>query len=185
MTKQVKKNFPMIQTPIGEMEYPWLTKTDDKFSNGQPGQYKLNLVCDLGDPEVQAVIDIIDEHLDGGKPPYDIDEDNGKIKFRAKSGAEYPPKLFDSKGKRLDPKTTSIWGGSMGRMKARINVYDAFGGGVNLRLNAVQVTELVEVGGGFDAVEGGYESSEESFDSTTPQEDTTVTEGDLESADFN
>ena len=184
MANTQKKNYPQIQTPIGEMEYPWLTKTDTRFSNGQPGKYKLNLICDLGDPATQACMEAIDEFVGGGKPPYEVDEDNAKVKFKAKSGEEYPPKLFDSKGKRLDPKTTTIWGGSMGRLKARINVYEGFGGGVNLRLNAVQVTELVEGGSGFDEVEGGYSNNEAAY-TGEPEVQPEVNESDLEGADFN
>lgn len=78
------------------------------------------------------------------------------------------PKLFDSKNRAL-PEGTKIGGGSIVKV-AFTPIPFAFSNtkvGLSLRLEAVQVIELVEYSGGrspFEEEEGGYEAEETPFD---------------------
>jgi hypothetical protein len=80
------------------------------------------------------------------------------------------PTLFDSKGKPLPANAPPIWGGSQLKVAAEVcPYYNAKDNvvGITLRLNAVQVIELVSGQGrtasafGFGEEEGGYTAEEE------------------------
>lgn len=90
--------------------------------------------------------------------------------YRRKDGQEVKlkPALFDAEGKPMGDNAPRIWGGS----KIRINFtpFDYYlattkEAAASLKINAVQVIELVTEGGasadsyGFDSVEGGFSSN--------------------------
>lgn len=98
------------------------------------------------------------------------------------------PKLFDAKGKPL-PESVQIWGGSTIKVAGRYNPFaTAIGVGLSLRLEAVQVIELVTAGSGGNAgsygfgEEDGYESNDEDtggFDDETGGSDTSGDDSDF------
>lgn len=107
------------------------------------------------------------------------EEETGEIGFKFKMKAsgvskktgkrwERRPALFDAKTKRINADTTQIWGGSIIKVSYTADPYyvPALGAGVSLRLEGVQVIELVTAGGksasdlGFGE-EDGYEGAEE------------------------
>lgn len=104
------------------------------------------------------------------------------------------PALFDGKKNEMD-RRVPIYGGSQVRVKFWTQPYNlpAVGIGVTLKLEAVQVIELVSGGSGasadgFDEEEDGYEFSEsdiqETADDDTPESgDDDDDEGDVGSAD--
>jgi hypothetical protein len=95
--------------------------------------------------------------------PWKQDKKTGEISLMVSSGEEYKPGLYDAKNKPL-PEGTVIGGGSQIRANVSPFVYDTFGGGVKLYLNAVQVVKLERGGGNgvspFEEAEG-YEAPEE------------------------
>lgn len=139
--KTATPKYKAMPTAKGVFEYPWLCQPDTKFD--PEGKYKCTIVCPLDDPNSRALIDLIDEINTGSYYPYTIDEDNNTVSFIAKSGAEYPPKLYDAKNNKLDPEGMSIWSGTVGRLQVKPNPYPNMGGGVNLYLCAAQIIELV------------------------------------------
>lgn len=77
------------------------------------------------------------------------------------------PDVFDAAGKKLK-NVPAIWGGSKLAVAGQLRPFStAIGVGMSLRLQAVQIIELVsqgqrDAGGyGFGATEGGYESNDE------------------------
>ena len=154
MTKTKRINFT---TPIGTAMYPHITEKDEghKFSSGK-FDTRLIVPKDAG----QALVDQIESYMpkiSTPKKPYKID-DEGNYIFKAKSA--YMPLIFDAKGKKIEklPEGMRIRGGSRLRVAGVLNVYD---GGVSLWMNQVQVVELAEEDGQFDAVDDGtFDSSE-------------------------
>lgn len=103
------------------------------------------------------------------------DEETGMVEVKAKMKAkvetrdgrvlEFSPRLFDAQGKPIDPKSVSIYGGSVIRVNVTANPYFVPAtrmAGISLQLNAVQIIELVSGGSGdassfgFDVVDGGF-----------------------------
>jgi hypothetical protein len=100
--------------------------------------------------------------VEDGKLPWKKNSKNGEITLFAASGEDYPPLLVDAKNRKL-PKGIVIGGGTKARVSVSVNVYDGFGGGINLYLNGVQVLDLKE---------GGYKSPfEEEEGYSAPDED--------------
>lgn len=86
------------------------------------------------------------------------------------------PDIFDAKGKQLKP-APEIWGGSKLRVSGELRPFNtAIGVGVSLRLQAVQIIELVSRGSrdaagyGF-GVEDGYEANEMPASEDAPSSD--------------
>lgn len=100
-----------------------------------------------------------------------LDEDEnetGEIAFKFKMKAsgvskktgkrwERRPPIFDAKTNKIDPEKTMIWGGTMMKVSYTVSPYyvPALGAGVSLRLEGVQVIELVS-GGGASASDLGF-----------------------------
>ncbi len=151
---------------LGEFVYPHLNKPDVRFN--EAGEYKLSLKV----PQKQALsmITLIDKELDAsnakaeqenkGKKikqapkPYKIEDGNAIFKFKMKATGinkktreafSQKPALFDS-NKNPFPQSTSIWGGTKGKVAFIPKDYyvPALGAGVTLQLKAVQIIELVE-----------------------------------------
>lgn len=154
-------------TPVGTLQYPYLTKPDTEFD--AKGEYKVKLV--LPEDEAQAIISELEALIDkenkerakaAGKKsmklsankPWKTDEDTGDIilSFKLKAtgtnratGEEFTqkPKVVDAKG---TPFEGAIGNGSKGKVAFVPAVYfnPSAGLGVTLRLKAVKITELVE-----------------------------------------
>lgn len=133
-------------------------------------------------------------------PIYDeeTEAETGEIEFRFKMTASgvrkrddkpwsRKPGLFDA-GRNPLPKTVSIWGGTKGKVSFTAEPYWVAGQGaygVSLRLEAVQVIDLVSAGQrsassyGFEDEDGFTAGPDETTDDTT----TEATDGSTEAAD--
>ena len=111
---------------------------------------------------------------------------SGEYKSGPKAGQKWTrqPALFDAKGKPLS-KSTQIWGGTVGKVSFEVSPYWVPGqgaAGVSLRLQAVQIIDLVSGGQrnanayGFSQEEG-YEQSDESNTSDDTSDEETQAEG--------
>lgn len=126
----------------------------------------------------------------------DEGDETGELEVTFKSNASYLDKktgknialkvhLFDAKGA---PSKARIGGGSTIKVSFQVIPFPpaAFGTGISLRLNAVQVLDLVTFGGGANAnsygfaQEEGYEATDESEDNpfATESTDPDAAEGD-------
>jgi hypothetical protein len=107
----------------------------------------------------------------------DAGEDTGNIEYRFKMNArvkfqdntikDMKPMIFDATGKQI-PTCPNVYGGSLLKINFSPSPYYAANNktaGVSLRMNAVQIIELVTGGGGdagafgFDKEEGGFEAA--------------------------
>ena len=111
--------------------------------------------------------------------PYEIEEDDegnetGDVLFKfkciakgvvAKTGKEWSRNLplFDAQGMRIEPGSVVVWGGTTAKVAFTFNEYIAttsVGASVSLKLEAVQIIELVSSGGasaesfGFEETDG-------------------------------
>jgi len=172
----------------GEFVYPHLTKPDTRFD--EAGLYSVTLKL----PEAQAknMISLIDKSIENsiadaetnnkGKKikvapkPYKVEEGNAFFKFKMKATGinrrtqesfSQRPAVLDAK-KNPIPSSTSIWGGSKGKIAFTLRPYyvPALGAGVTAQLKAVQILELVE--GGSKQLDLFKE--EEGFSTSTSQE---------------
>jgi len=130
-------------------------------------------------PKIQIALDKLDAGPVPYAPVYDDDgEETGNYEFSFKTNATYTDKktqklvkkevtMFDAKGKKLE-KRPNVWGGST--LKANFTAapyYNAAtnSAGVSLRMNAVQIIDLVSSGGGNASTYGfgeeeGYEAAD-------------------------
>ena len=111
--------------------------------------------------------------------PYEIDEATGDLKVKFKNSAQYKSRadgsiikrkivLFDAKGKPIIDKSIRVGNGSSIKVSGYVVPYytAAIGAGISLKLQAVQILDLVEGGSsagtyGFDAEEGfSYEAND-------------------------
>lgn len=157
-------------TPLGTLVYPKLNEVDvyqpvDK--KGRPNgavkrryitRFKFDSPEDLA--KVQAFLTAKAKELlpdnETAKIPLKKDKKTGELYLEATSGEKYRPAVFDAKNNKL-PVSVIIGGGTKARMDLSINVYEGFGGGINLYINSTQVIALVEGGlskSNFDAVDG-------------------------------
>lgn len=185
-----------ISTPIGVAIWPKLNEPDTRFK--EEGEYQVNLR--LPKTEAEPLLKVIKDAQkaeyqrqlkETGKPKLKladlpvIEVDGGEefidLKFKApasgttKAGKKWEKRimLFDSKGKPLGDDSPRIGGGSRIRVNAEVRPYfvPAYGVGVSLRINAVQVIELHEGGMsskaasayGFTAEESGFVAGGEDF----------------------
>ena len=153
----------------GEFVYPHLNKPDVRFN--EAGEYKLTLkvpqkealsMVTLIDKELDACIAKVEKEKKGKKvkqapKPYKIEDGFAFFKFKMKATGvnrktkesfSQKPALFDS-NKNPFPQSTSIWGGTKGKVAFNVKDYfvPALGAGVTLQLIAVQIIDLVEGGG--------------------------------------
>ena len=125
----------------------------------------------------QKVLDAALDKMVLNDPPYaavcdeETGEETGEYDFNFGTTASYPDprnpdlmkavqtNLFDAKGKRLEGKArpSDIWNGSKIKCSYSLNPYtgNGTGTGVSLRLNAVQIVELVN-GGTRSASDYGF-----------------------------
>lgn len=137
-------------------------------------------------------------------PVYDeeSEEETGDVVFTFKmlaSGTnkktgktwERKPVIFDAKGKPI-PKPPAIWGGTEGKVNFEASPYFTVtaGAGLSLRMNAVQILELVSGGMARSASaygfgeEEGFDASDVEDEETDTEETADSTEGDEEDTDF-
>lgn len=181
-------------TPAGELQYPKLQTPDTKFS--PEGVYSTNII--LNEDEHEAMLKTIapamrEVEAELGQlparkrdtisvrepftPEYDdSDNETGRYIWKAKTKAEIKGvarkvSMFDATGKRL--MNVNPWGGTTAVVAFTASPYVIPGSrmaGVSLRLEAVQILELVQGGSGgsassfgFDAV-AGYDAIEDAGD---------------------
>lgn len=173
-----------MTTPAGVAKWAWISKADTKFNSD--GEFKVTLVLDQD--TATPVINKIEKELDtfykglkaqGKKKikeavrPYgeEVDDEGdptGNVEFRFKSKQKFKPRIpvFDSKGKPLTD--VEVWAGSKIKVNTALAPYEApIGAGLSMRLNAVQVIDLVQgssgtaEGFGFDEEDGYVHEDEE------------------------
>lgn len=154
-------------TPPGEAKWahvqiPKAPFTDERgLVKGEP-KYQIDVVFNADDPawkawagkvmaQIKALPDQIDKKTKRAIPKQipikkEFDEDDketGRWYVTFKTSAKFKPGVFDKHG-AIIPETVMVGNGSTVRVNYCENVYEAFGGGVNFYLNAVQVLQLVE-----------------------------------------
>lgn len=199
--QKLKEAMKVIHlSPVGIASWPKLNEPDTKFN--PDGTYEVNLVVseeDLGKIG-KAVATVTEEGREFRNPYFKSDLDSegnptGKylVKFKMKAivrprnskAFTQKPILVDANGDRMFDK---IGGGSRIEVKYTVAPYDAFGGGVSLRLKAVRVLDLVQPGGDvgeWGETEGTYQASgEPEGDEDFPCEDTGVALNPMNAHDF-
>ena len=163
MAKKTEKRVTKI-SPIGEAKWAHVQEPKAPFAgdSNKGAQYMIDVVFSLDDPawagwlaDLKKVVTALPQQTNpdtGEKIPHqsllhkeknEAGEPTGRFYFTSKTSAKYKPGLFDAKRNPL-PDGTLIGNGSKVRVAYTENVYEAFGGGVNLYLEGVQVLKLVE-----------------------------------------
>lgn len=163
MAKKITKTLP-----AGKAVYPKLDKVDvyqpldKKGKPNGPEKRRWLTYVKFEDDDHRAVDAWLkkvakDAGLEStAKMPWRKDKKTGELWLTAASGEDYKPGLWGANNKRI-PAGVVIGGGSKIKIDVTVNVYEGFGGGINLYLNAVQVLELVESNYGkspFEETEG-------------------------------
>ena len=206
ITKMTKNT--RITSPAGVAQYAYLKTPDTKWNDegvytitlrlskdGEGTKLKNNLetLLQMQVKEVTATngkkpkilpLPIKETVTDDGVESYDF-KFKMKPSFKSKTGEriEQRPKVFDS---ALAPMQESVGRGSTIKVNFMPAAYStSLGTGVTLRLYAVQVLDLVPVGGGVDAFsveEGGFTTSASTNGSVGATTDSTPQEEDALSA---
>lgn len=154
-------------TPVGTAKWASVHAPKEAFKDksgreqGDP-KYQIDLVFGPNDMEwkawageLMAEVKKLPQQIDkrtGAAIPHQVpvkrefdqdDKPTGNFYVTFKTGAKFKPGVFDKYG-RVIPETTLIGNGSQARVNYTPSVYEGFGGGIALYLNAVQVMELVE-----------------------------------------
>lgn len=207
-----KKNETIV-TPKGTLKYPRLFTPDTKFK--AEGEYKTSLILSPKEaaPVIAKLKEIHKDAyaaecaakkkkaLKQAAFPWKNETDaegveTGNIEFKTALKARVEPKgkeawdqrpqVFDSKRKPV-ASTTKVGSGTTARLALEVNPWftDALGFGIQLRLKAVQIIDLVEFSGadasGMFEDEEGFEApgegsgAEDEF-ATGPSDDTSTTE---------
>jgi hypothetical protein len=150
----------MAVTPkvsAGYAKYLYEKDTEGKFASGK---YKLEIRMPKGDEEVEKFVKkIMKAHADAGDNQYKPVKDGDNIKSESDKRKDFArghylmvfkstraPTCVDSK---KNPLKTEITGGDVIKVAFNAKPYEAFGGGLALYLNAVQLIEK-NGGGGVD-----------------------------------
>lgn len=161
-------------TPIGLAKWAHLHKPKSPYKDKGEPKYQIDIVFDPKDLAWNAWAKELTESVKkaGEQSPIkkeldDNDEPTGKYYVTFKTSDKFKPNVFDKHGQPLTD--AKIGNGSKVRISYMENEYKAFGGGINLYLNAVQVIELVEFQSysaasyGFDVELSDDFPSEEAF----------------------
>jgi len=167
-------------TPIGEAKWAHLDKPKAPFEGKGNPKYQIDVVFDPNDEawkkwagEVLAHLKSLPEQTNKKtgekmlrqsplKKEFGRDDmATGRYYVTFKTSDKFKPKVFDKFGKEL-PEGTLVGNGSKVRVSYLENDFEAFGGGINFYLNAVQVIELVEYGI-HSASSFGFDVEEEPF----------------------
>jgi len=191
-------------SPKGRAVYPHLHAPDTKFDAGGVYQTKNNVPA----AEAQAEIEKIDaaiaaqvkvaqkenpkKEIKPATTPYKVEED-GSITFnykmkavgKRKDGTMFKrrPRLFDAQGNPA-PAGLRVGGGSLIRVSYEMYPFwtALIGAGVSLRLEAVQVIELKEFGGG-NAESFGFAQEEGDFSADSASAEMAAEDADLDASD--
>ena len=173
--QKLKEAMKVIHlSPVGIASWPKLNEPDTKFN--PDGTYEVNLLVPEGDlDKIGSAVETVQQgSMKNNFFKEDLDSEGnptGKylVKFKMKAivrprnskAFTQKPILVDANGDRMFDK---IGGGSRIEVKYTVAPYDAFGGGVSLRLKAVRVLDLVQPGGDvgeWGETEGTYQASGE------------------------
>ena len=170
-----------ITTPQGAARFAYLDKPDTKFSEEGVYTIQLRLTKENGQALRDQLYQLKEEQATGKNPTLmampikDVIDDDGVecYDFRFKMKPSYTsrktkekvhqsPKVFDSS---LQPMSGAMIGnGSQVKVNFVADKYGCpMGVGVAMRLNAVQIIDLVSVGSGVDSPEGLGFAAEEGF----------------------
>jgi len=192
MAKMPQERFT---SPIATLVWPHVHAPDTKFD--EDGVYTTEFT--LTREEAQPLIDLAKKLIAQAKrqklakapnkAPF-TENDDGTVTFKAKS--KHQPALFDAQGTPMAP-GVKVGGGTRARVAGLMRVYEGFGHtGVTLYLNALQIIDLKEFGGGdassfgFDAVEGFTAPVDDTFPENDPltEPDEDEEDDDFVDADF-
>lgn len=169
------KQYTKLTTPVGVAKWAWVSKADTKFNS--EGEFKVTLVLDkdAAEPLIETIEKELKEFYSGLKAqgkkrikeaskPYgeEVDDEGdptGNVEFKFKSKAKFVPRIpiFDSVGKPMTG--VELWSGSRIKVNTTLAPYSAgIGEGMAMRLNAVQVIDLVQ---GSNGSAEGYGFGEE------------------------
>jgi hypothetical protein len=183
--KRERKISPAGEAKWAHIQTPKQGYDDGNGPKGEP-KYMIDIVFDPTDPawsawmaELKAKILALPPQINratGEAIPRQAllkreldssDHPTGRLYFTAKTSAKFKPGLFDARREPF-PDGTLVGNGSTVKIAYTENEYTAFGGGINLYLEAVQVLRLVEFGGrsaadyGFAAEDGDCQDSGDS-----------------------
>jgi hypothetical protein len=191
---------------VGTFVYPKINKPDTKFNPDGSFELKIRYTEEEAQPIIAQITKYRDEayvelckeqkkaKLKMAELPIRKETDKEgnetgnyilsaklKAKFKGTDGSVVEKKvaIFDSKGK---PTQAEVWGGTRGKMSCQVVPYftAAVGAGISLRLQAVQVLELVSAGQGGSAEsygfskEDGYEAEVKAAEGTSDAEEPTM-----------
>jgi len=201
---QIAKKYT---SPFGKAIYPHLNKADVRFK--AEGEFKVDLEVEGTEAdELKLLISHLQEESvkqaqekTGGKKSIKkaqlpFKEEDGKTIFKFKMKAsgtngktgdtfKQRPALFDNELKPINPSDVSIWGGSTLRVswKPLLWFTPMLGAGVSLKLQSVQVKDLVEgtSSGGADAFEkvDGDASTKNTSNTNGNEEEVSEEDGDF------
>lgn len=154
-------------TPIGEAKWAHIHTPKTPFKDptgktqGDP-KYQIDVVFEKDDPEWASWAKAVMEKLKSLPDQIDkrtgevvrkqspikreldeADEPTGRYYVTFRTSDKFKPGIFDRYGKVIPPDVL-IGNGSKVRVNYIGNVYEAFGGGINFYLNAVQIVDLVD-----------------------------------------
>lgn len=136
-------------TPLGLAKWAHIHKPKAPYKDKGEPKYQIDVIFDPKDPAWNAWAKDLTEAVKkaGKQSPIkkeldDNDEPTGRYYATFKTSDKFKPSVFDKQGSLMPD--VKIGNGSKIRVSYLENTYEAFGGGVNLYLNAVQVMELVE-----------------------------------------
>jgi len=197
MTKKTNFKVPG-HSPVGTFQWPKLVEPDTKFD--PVGVFSVNLIVDAEglaemEQQVKPALDVMQEMIDEQPAAKrkrivvnewfteQLDDDDNEtgmyvVKFKTKAVIQGEPRvvaMYDPTGTRLN--NINPWGGTIGKVAYAAFPYVIPGtkmAGISLRLNAVQILELVTGGkasaatsernsygfgavAGYDAIEDGEE----------------------------
>lgn len=182
-------------TPVGEARWAHLAKPKPGFVDakgnvkGDP-KYMIDVVFNpTADPdwrdwakriaaELKAVPTQTDKATKQAIPKQQVlkkeldaeDEPTGRWYVTFKTSDKFRPSVFDRFGQPL-PEGTLVGNGSRVRVNYTPDTYEAFGGGVTLYLNAVQVVDLVEYQVQRASAYGFEESAPDGMSPTATEDD--------------
>jgi hypothetical protein len=181
-------------TLTGTAVWPKLNTVDvfQPMRNGKPnGAEKRRYITGLTNDEtwlanVEAMFkSILSKDLPdspNAKPPIKTSKKTGAQYVEMASGEQFRPPVFDAQNNKVPP-SVIIGGGSRLRIQCTVNVYDGFGGGINLYIDSVQLLKLEqnERTSPFEKEEEGYSyggSNSSGEDEETPDHNSDTGEGD-------
>lgn len=154
-----------LLTPVGFAKWAWLNKPkqfkDEKGNNKGEPKYQIEVYFDPSNPDWKAWAGIlqtlitsvpVQKNGEGEAMPKqklfkkemdDNDQATGRYYVTFKTNEKFKPGIFDRYGQEM-PDSVMIGNESSVKINYSVSAYTAFGGGVNLYLNAVQVINLIE-----------------------------------------